>query len=40
MTREEAIEDLEARKAEKIGKLARYLTMVDPLEEPNESPAD
>ena len=31
---------LEAKKAEKIGKLARYLTMVDPLEEPNESPAD
>lgn len=31
---------LEAKKAEKIGKLARYLTMVDPLEEPNEPPND
>ena len=31
---------LEAKKAEKIGKLARYLTLADPLEEPNEPPAD
>ena len=31
---------LDAKKAEKIGKLARYLCLVDPLEDPNEPPAD
>ena len=31
---------LELKKAEKIGKLARYLTIMDPLEELNESPDD